>query len=359
MSYITAREKSFDSLFFVRALPNEYLVRVGRRKLRYSLGGTAFRMFRRHLKVPASAEITSFELECSTSNYLGVIVSGYVAWRIDPGNVEVAVRSLDFYNNENPLEKTSGLICDMAKDAVRRSIAEIRVDEILKSGDRLKASIEGILRDVEKWGLIVDTIGVNRIFIKSENVYNDLQMHDRDKLRLIAATSNQETTSKIKQNELDLERDIRIGQSMLKETEIREDLKQKRMLEEAEIEKSRLRNGKEKEELRLSHELEEARYSYRKDRLEHDRQLEGIRYEIEMRNLDISERKRVVEGGLTDRELAELMADKLESISGMFGRSNLTVVGNSTEAMGAVLAPIQMAGELIRDMLGKKSKEQV
>ncbi len=353
MSYITARERTFDSFFFVRALPNEYLVLVGRRKLQYSLGGTALRTFRRHLKVPASAEITSFELECSTSNYLGVIVSGYVAWRIDPVNVEIAIRSLDFYNTENPLDKTSGLIRDMAKDAVRRSIAEIKIDEILKSGDRLKASIEGILKDVEKWGLIVDTIGVNRIFIKSENVYNDLQMHDRDKLRLISETSNQETTSKIRQNKLEQERDIRIGESLLKETEIREGLKQKKMFEEAEMEKMRLFKEKEKEELRLSQELEEARYNYQKERIEHDDYLQGIRYGIEMKNLDIAERKRQVEGGLSDRELAELMAEKLENISGMFSKSNLTVLGNSAEAMGSILAPIQMAGELIKDMLNK------
>jgi regulator of protease activity HflC (stomatin/prohibitin superfamily) len=175
MAYISEREKTFDSIWFVRALPNEYLVKVGKERLSISLGGTAFRPFTRHLKVPASSEITEFELECSTSNYLGVIVNGFVSWKIDPDRVETAIRSLDFYNLENPLEKTSGIIRDLARDAVRRSVAELAVNDILTSGDRLKSSIETILSDVSKLGLRIDSIGIRKIFIKSETVYNQLQ----------------------------------------------------------------------------------------------------------------------------------------------------------------------------------------
>ena len=356
MSYIGSREKTFDTMFFVRALPNEYLVLVGKKRVQYSLGGTAFRPFRKHLKVPASAEIISFDLECSTSNYLGVIVSGYVAWKIDPTNVETAIRSLDFYNADNPLEKTSGLICDMAKDAVRRSIAEIKVDEILKSCDKLKASIEGILKDVEKWGLVVDTIGINKIFIKSENIYNDLQMHDRDKLRLISETSNQETTSKITQNDLEQRKEIRLQESILSETEIQEDLKKQKMIEESEIEKMRLAKEKEKEELKLSQEIETARFNYQKERMNHDRELQLIRYEMEMKNLDIIERKRLVEGGMTDRELAELLTQKLEKVTSMYKNANLTVIGDKADAMGSIITPIKVIGDLVKDFLSKDKK---
>lgn len=352
MGYIKDRSKSFDSLLFVRALPNEYLVRVGGNKLGVKLGGSALRLFRKHLKVPASAEVTTFNLECSTSNYLGVDVSGYVAWRIDPKNVETAIRSLDFFNRDNPLDKTAGLITDMANDAVRRSIAEIKIDETLKSSDSLKASIEKILENVSKWGLLIDTVGINKIYIKSENVYNELQSEERNKINVVARLSDQETETRVQQGDLEQKKKMQIHESELLEIKIKEETKHKKMEQEAELERIKIAKEMERQKIELSRNIETERFTYEKERLEHDKQLTELKNLIENLTLDIKERKRLVEGGLTDRELAELIADRLETISSIYGNSNLTVFGDKTDAMGTILAPVQALSDLIKGFLG-------
>lgn len=351
MDYIKNRSRSFDTTFYVRALPNEYLVRVGKKKLDISLGGSAFRLFNKHLKVPASAEITQFELECSTSNYLGVIVKGYVAWRINPEDVEKAIRSLDFYNIDNPLEKTSDLIRDMAKDAVRRSIADIKVDEILNSGDRLKVSIEKILENVSKWGLLVETIGIHKIFIKSENVYNELQAEERNKIRLQAELSNQKTSTNIEQGEIEQQKSLQKQKSELLKIEIEESTKQKQMRQEAEIEEIRLEKEKDKQNIELSRHIETERYDYEKERLSHEHDLQKSANEIKEGKLKLLERKKEISGSLSDRELAQLLISRLEKVSGIYKNANLTVFGDGAETAGSLLAPVEVLTGFIKNYL--------
>jgi hypothetical protein len=374
---------SKDSLFFVRALPNEYLVTMGKKKLEFKLGGIDFKLFKKHLKIPASAEVTSFEIECSTSNYLGVIVEGYVAWRIDPNNVDKALKGLDLYDENNPLFKTSTLICDMAKDAVRRSIAEIRVDDILRSSENLKESIEKILEDVSKWGLIVDTIGINKIYIKSENVFNDLQAEDRNGLKLISEMSSQSTENKIEQDKIEHKKTLQKYNSELKEIEIKEQIKQEQLLDEAEhdkrrlnqekkkkeieyqmeinfkekeseIEKYRLEKENEKKQTEILDELESARYEYQKKRLLNDIELKEKSVEIEMKNLNLAERNKMIEGNLSDRQLIELLLDRMSEINKIFDGTNLNVFGSQNDAISSLVAPFKTIMELGKQIIKNK-----
>lgn len=354
---MTAKTKNFNSLLFVRSLPNEYLVRIGKSKLKVLRGGSAFRWFRRFLKIPASAEIKTFELECSTMNYLGVIVRGYVAWRIDLDNVELALRSLNLSNIESPLEKTSEIIADMAQDAVRRSIAEIKVDEILQSSDKLKESIESILKDVSRWGLLVDTIGIDKIFIKSENVYNDLQAEDRSKLQIISKLSYQEADSRVRHGEIEKKKELTKRESELEEIKIKEKIKTQSLEQESEVEAIKLEKDKEQWEINLSQKNEASRYEYQKERILHDKELQQYRYEIDLKNIDIIEKRRKAESGLTDRELAELIADRLETISAIYKNSNLTIIGDSTESLQSLVAPIQILSNTIKDFLKTGNSE--
>lgn len=374
--------KSHDSLFFVRALPNEYLVTLGKEKSDIVLGGTDFRLFKRHLKIPASAEVTSFEIECSSSNYLGVIVEGYVTWRINPKDVDKALKSLDLYDEVNPLSKPSSLICDMAKDAVRRSIAEIKVDDILRSSEKLKLSIEKILEDVSKWGLLVDTIGINRIFIKSENVFNDLQAEDRNKLKLVSEMSSQSTANQIEHDKIEHEKKLQKYNSELKEIEIKEQIKNEQLLDEAALDKLRLEQEKklkkieyeieiisqeknreievyklekenEKQRCEILNEMESARFEYQKKRLLNDIQLKEKSYEIEMKNLDIAERKKAVEGNLSDRQLIELLFENMVEINKIFRNANLNVFGSQEDAMSALAVPFKTIIDIGKQILGK------
>jgi hypothetical protein len=344
------RRVSFDSLFYVRALPNEYLVEIGAGETRIMLGGTVFSPFNRFVKIPASAEITGFELECSTSNYIGIIVSGYVAWRIDPANAERAVKCLDLYDADRPLAKTAALIRDMARDAVRRTIAGIKVDQILTSSDNLKAGIEEILRDVAKWGLLVDSIGINRIFIKSEKVFDDLQKEDRNRLKLISDLSTQEMESKTAQNALEHEKALAVSQSDLKEIRLREEIRQQKLTEEALMNKARMTKEREKEEIRLAAEIEEARYAYQKDRVVHDKDLQENTCQMELRKLDVEERRRQIAGAVTDREMTELVMSKAEAIAAPFKDSRLTVLGGNDDVSRSLLAPLTAVMELVRSL---------
>jgi len=350
-----SNSRSYDSPFWIRALPNQYLVEIGLKVPRITLGGRAFRPFRQYLKLPASAEITNFEVECSTSNYIGTIVAGYVAWRIDPGRADLAIRSLDFYNISKPLAKTSSLICDMAKDAVRRTIAEIKVDQILASSEKLKAGIEGILKDVSKWGLIVDSIGINRIFIKSENVFDDLQKEDRNRLRLIAEMSSQDTQSKVSQNSIEAQKVLAVGQSSLKETQLHEEAKQQKLIEEARLLKTRLEKEREREEIRLSQENEAARYEYQDLRLDHDKKLQELSCDIELKKLDVAERRRTAEGGMTDREMTSLVMSKIDHIVAPFKESRLTIVGGAEETFKGLFGPLTAITQVVKSLLEPKA----
>lgn len=362
MEYIKERSRSFDSPLFVRALPNEYLVRVGKKKLSISLGGSSFRLFKKHLKVPASAEVTQFELECSTSNYLGVIVRGYVAWRINPDDVEKAIRSLDFYNMDNPLAKTSELIRDMANDAVRRSIAEIKVSEILNSSDRLKDSIQKILQNVSQWGLLVETIGIYKIFIKSESVYNELQAEERNKIKLASELSNQKTRTNIEHGDLEQQKLLQRQKSELLKIEIEEETRHKKMRQEAALEELKLEKEKEEQKLELSKNLESARFDLEREKLEHAKELNELGSVIKERKLDLLEKKREITGSLNDRELAGLIIDKLENVGSLYRKSNLTVIGDRMEAAGSLLAPIESVTGFLKDYLksnkGRKGKSE-
>lgn len=356
MEYIKDRSKSFDSPLFVRALPNEYLIRVGKKKLSIVQGGSSFRLFRKHLKVPASAEITQFELECSTSNYLGVIVRGYVAWKINPADVEKAIKSLDFYNVDNPLAKTSDLIRDMANDAVRRSIAEIKVSEILKSSDRLKDSIERILENVSKWGLLIETIGIYKIFIKSESVYNELQAEERNKIRLASELSNQKTRTDIEHGELEQEKGLQKQKSELLKIKIAEETRHKEMVQEAELSELKLKNEKERETLELSKNLESERFNFERERLGNLKEITGLESEIKERKLLLLERKREITGSLNDRELAALIIEKLEDLGSLYKESNLTVIGDKMETAGSLLAPIESITTFLKSYLKDNRK---
>ena len=60
---------------------------------------------------------------------------------------------------------------------------------------------------------------------------------------------------------------------------------------------------------------------------------------------------RIVEGGLTDRELTELITEKLSDISSMYKEANLTVIGDKADAMSSIIAPVQAITGLIKGFI--------
>jgi hypothetical protein len=342
---------NFDDVLFIRALPDEYLVRVGRKKLDVELGGTAFRLFGRYLKIPASAETTTFRLECSSKNYMGIIVEGYVVWRIAPDEVEKAVRCLDFYDKDNPLFRTGSMLGAMAIDAVRRSVAQLDVQEILNASEILLGSIKKKLEDVNKWGLLIDTLGINRIYIKSDKIFSDLQAEDRNKLRQTAETSVIETEHNIDKEKLTVQKEKAILQSEVAETEFREKAKQERNKQEFEIEQSKLEAAKKEEKIKVDTEVEQKSYEYFKMKLANDVELQQTRVKIDMENLKVEQEKKEVEGYISDRQIHYNLVDKLKELGNMYKNANLTVFSSKEDAsfFGPVLQLVEMVKGFVPD----------
>ncbi len=195
---IRDKSQDFDSLFYVRALPNEYLVEIGRKKARPVLGGKRFRLFRRFLKIPASVQVIRFSVNNHSKNYQGIQVEGYACWRIDPGRVEHAVTTLDFYNAFNPMQKTSEDLRAICTEAIRHIVANLDIEEALKNKNEIARQLKAHLSDIEqRWGILFDQVGIEHIQILSDKVFADLQAKERDKLRLDAALSRFEADRKI------------------------------------------------------------------------------------------------------------------------------------------------------------------
>ena len=195
---IKDKSKDFDSLFFVRALPNEYLVQIGSKRARPVLGGKRFRLLRRFMKIPASVQVIKFSLSNHSRTYQGIQVEGYACWRIDPDRVGKAVNVLDFYNAYDPMHKPSEDLKTICTEAIRHIVANMDIEEALKNksgiADQLKMHLTTI---EEKWGILFDQVGIENIHIMSDKVFDDLQAKERDKLRLDASLSRFETDKKI------------------------------------------------------------------------------------------------------------------------------------------------------------------
>ena len=86
------RRKKLSGVFFEVALPNEYLVPMGQKRVKPILGGKRFRLFRKFLRVPASVETLYFKTDNANMHYQGIGIEGYASWRIDPARPEVATK---------------------------------------------------------------------------------------------------------------------------------------------------------------------------------------------------------------------------------------------------------------------------
>ena len=106
VDYVGRRKKLHGPLFET-ALPNEYLVEIGRRKVSLQLGGRRFRLFKKFIRVPASVQTLRFSTDNANQDYQGIGIEGYANWRIDPANPETAIHALDFFDENDPMARTT------------------------------------------------------------------------------------------------------------------------------------------------------------------------------------------------------------------------------------------------------------
>jgi len=192
--YISKRRK-LSGLFFETALPNEYLVEVGTGTVKPVLGGRRFRLFKKFLRVPGSVETLYFQTDNANRDFQGIGVEGYASWRIDPDHPEVAIATLDFFDEENPMSDTNEKLTTICVEAVRHVIANM---DALKKKDEIGDDLKNQLKKFEKrWGILFDQVGIKKVSIMSEKLFEDLQSEYRDQLRLNVATARITTDREI------------------------------------------------------------------------------------------------------------------------------------------------------------------
>ncbi len=184
VDYVERRKKLHGALFET-ALPNEYLVEIGRKKVAFQLGGRRFRLFRKFIRVPASVQTLRFATDNANQDYQGIGISGFANWRIDPEHPEVAIRTLDFFDENDPMARTNSGLKTICVEAVRHVISNMDIDDALKKKDEIAERLRIQLQDVErKWGIIFDQVGIEKVHIMSSHLFEQLQSQFRDGLRL-------------------------------------------------------------------------------------------------------------------------------------------------------------------------------
>ena len=199
-------KRSFSGIFFERALPNEYLVVVGKTKIKPVLGGKKFRWFNRFIHVPAYVQRLKFLTDNANIHYQGIEIQGYASWRINPDTPEKSLSTLDFFNEANPMAKTNEELKTICIEAVRHVIANMTIDDALKKKDDIADRLFVQLKAIEdKWGIVFDQVGIEQVRIMSNTLFQDLQSEFRSKLRLNAELSTIETDREISKRKIETE----------------------------------------------------------------------------------------------------------------------------------------------------------
>jgi hypothetical protein len=192
------RVSKMRSVFYEMALPNEYIVQIGKVDDKPVLGGKFFKLGKRFLKFPAAVQTVYFTSDNANRNYQGIKIDGYACWRIDAEKPEIAARSLDFSDQANPMGNTNRILRTICTEAIRHIIANQTIDEALTKKDDIGLNLKSQLERIEReWGVKFDQVGIERVTILSARVFEDLQQKARDDLRLTAAESKMETDQSI------------------------------------------------------------------------------------------------------------------------------------------------------------------
>lgn len=174
----------------VSAKPSEYLVCTRRGEVDVKRSGQGRRIFKWPWEsiaiVPTTLQRIEFTADQITREHVGVVVTGIAVYRIaDP---LLAFRVLNFTYGEAASEKLAATMREMFIGAVRRSVANLALDDCLT---RRKDAIAGYLMQeiapvvagegapydaaTKGWGVVIDTIEIQQVRIQSQEVFEHLQ----------------------------------------------------------------------------------------------------------------------------------------------------------------------------------------
>ena len=361
--YIKKRKK-LSGFFFETALPNEYLVKVGQKKINPILGGKRFRLFSKFLRVPASVQTLYFITDNANLDYQGIGIEGYASWRIDPKRPEVAITTMDFFDDDDPMENTNNELKTICTEAVRHVIANMTIDDALKKKDEIGDNLRNQLKEIEdKWGIIFDQVGIEKVQIMSNKLFENLQSQFRDKLRLEVAKTKIETDKqiakeenikrektelekietdkkinlanvendvKIKEFELDEHRKITQKEREIRETEFRKEIEFKKEQEEKENELELIKKN-----------LEIKFQDIEKDFLVKLKTVEEKKNEMLKQTLDIEKLRREINQIYSSDELTAKLIEILPQIYEAIKINNYSVIDSGNGEISPVTKFLQ------------------
>lgn len=364
--YIRKRRK-LSGLLFETALPNEYLVEVGRRTVKPVLGGRRFRLFKKFLRIPASVETLYFSTDNANVNYQGIGVEGYASWRIDPERPEVAVTTLDFFDEDDPMFDTNFKLTTICVEAVRHVIANMSIDDALRKKDEIGENLKLQLKKFEeKWGIVFDQVGIEKVRIMSERLFEDLQAEYRNQLRLNVESTRIETDREIagKENatrelteseQMETEKKLSLRKSG-NESQVNQDrLEKEQQLAEQEriIREDRFRkdaqfqqeqHAKNYETEMKEQELKNQLQALETNVLGNELEIETIRSQISERKLDVMKLKRLIEQEHTPEQLSHELISALPGIYSALKIDNYSIMntggGDGISPIGTVMQEV-------------------
>ncbi|MBN2536257.1 MAG: SPFH domain-containing protein [Spirochaetales bacterium] len=353
------RRKKLSGIFFETALPNEYLVPMGMKKVKPILGGKRLRLFRKFLRVPASVETLYFKTDNANMHYQGIGIEGYASWRIDPARPEVAMTTLDFFDENDPMARTNSELQTICIEAVRHVIANMTIDDALKKKDEIGENLKNQLKEVEKkWGIIFDQVGIESVQIMSSKLFENLQSEYRDTIRLTVEKKKLETDREIsaagnssrEETELEhLETDKKIelknveNKAFIKEQELDEEQKitqKERNIREdeyrKEIEFNTEKARKDHDLTVLHNNLELKLLELEQKLLESKKDTESLKNEISRKQLEIEEMKRTIEQTFSKSALTEKLIENLPELYKSIEIDNYSVLATGESGISPV-----------------------
>ncbi len=348
------RRRKLSGLFFETALPNEYLVTIGKKTIKPVLGGRKFKMFKKFLRVPAYVQRLHFKTDNANVDYQGIGIEGYASWRINPGKPEVAIATLDFFDDNDPMERTNNELKTICIEAVRHVIANMSIDDALRKKDEIGDNLRIQLKEIEaKWVIIFDQVGIEKVTIMSDRLFKDLQSEYRNKLRLNSERTRITTDREIlrQKNETEeksmlekLESDQKIelvkinNSTVVKERELKEEQNisiKKREIREADYRqemKFKMEQEQKQQELQtLEKNLQLELGELETKLLSSEIKLQELRNKIATSELDVEKLKRYINQIYTDQELTKLFISKLPEIYQAIQIDNYSVLDSNGE----------------------------
>lgn len=309
VNYI-ANRKRLSGIIFETALPNEYLIQVGKKNVKPVLGGRRIRVFRKFIRVPASVQTLYFSTDNANVDYQGIGIEGYASWRIDPGDPVKAITTLDFFDENDPMARTNSELRTICIEAVRHVIANMTIDEAMKKKEEIAVNLKEQLEAVEKrWGIIFDQVGIEQVKVMSERLFVDLQSQFRDKLRLDVARTRISTDREIATEESDMKE--KTGLKAI-DTEKKIELSRidsKTRLREYELEEQRNISSRERD-IREEEFRKENTFQREQEKLRFDQASEQKGFEIKLASIET--------------ELLKLR-DTVEALTGDIARKQLEI----------------------------------